>query len=113
MSSCVIFVVRGAYKSVERESSPPGVSAAGRRKRSATLTTRRVRSFSSVARWNEPGVSLGVSRARSTARAFRRLPSIVEVNGFAAPRNRRAIRSISSNVSTASRRSSSVAPVSR
>jgi hypothetical protein len=47
-----------------------GFSAAERRKRSATLTMRRVRSFSSLARWNEPGaspgVSPGISRARST-----------------------------------------------
>ena len=40
---------------VEREPSPTGVgrvAAAERRKRSATLTMRRDRSFSSLARWN-------------------------------------------------------------
>ena len=44
----------GASVEVERESSLPGVGrvAAGWRKRSATLTMRRVRSFSSLARWN-------------------------------------------------------------
>ena len=58
---------------VEREPSPPGVgrvAAAERRKRSATLAMRRDRSFSSLARWNEQGVSPwnepGVSRARSS-----------------------------------------------
>ena len=61
----------GASVEVERESSPPDVgrvAAAERRKRSATLTMRRDRSFSSLARWNEQGVSPwnepGVSRAR-------------------------------------------------
>ena len=45
----------GASFEVEREPSPPGVgrvAAAERRKRSATLTMRRDRSFSSLARWN-------------------------------------------------------------
>ena len=43
-----------------------------------------------------------VSRARSTARAFCKSPSIAEVIGFAPPRTRRAIRSVSLNVVTAS-----------
>ena len=44
----------GASVEIERESSLPGVGrvAAGWRKRPATLTMRRVRSFSSLARWN-------------------------------------------------------------
>ena len=51
----------------------------------------------------------GVSRARSTSRASRRDFSIILVVGCALPSTRRAIRSISSFVATASRRSSSVA----
>ena len=56
----------GASVEIERESSLPGVGrvAAGWRKRPATLTMRRVRSFSSLARWNEP------PRARSAARCW-------------------------------------------
>ena len=52
----------------------------------------------------------GVSRARSAARAFRSSCSIPAVSGCSPPRKRRAIRSVSSSVVTASRISSSVAP---
>ena len=45
----------------------------------------------------------GVSRARSAARAFRRDCSLSTVNGCAPPNTRRAIRSVSSSVVTASR----------
>ena len=51
----------------------------------------------------------GDSRARSTARAYRRDSSIPLVTGCAPPSTRRAVRSVSSSVATASRRSSSVA----
>ena len=54
----------------------------------------------------------GVSRARSVARASRRAFSTDPVVGCAPPSTRRAIRSKSSSVVTASRRSSSVAPAS-
>ncbi len=57
----------------------------------------------------------GVSRARSSARAFCRVFSIPIVVGCAPPSTRRAIGSVSSSVVTASRRSgsSSVAPSSQ
>ena len=48
----------------------------------------------------------GVSRARSVARASRKSPSMLFVSGCAPPSTRRAIRSVSSSVFTASRRSS-------
>ena len=51
----------------------------------------------------------GVSRAWSTARAYRRSPSNDVVSGCAPPSTRRAIRVVSSSIATASRRSSSVA----
>ena len=54
----------------------------------------------------------GVSRARSAARAFRSSSSIPVVVGCAPPSTRRAVRPISSNVVTLSRRSSSVAAAS-
>ena len=52
----------------------------------------------------------GVSRARSAARDFCRSRPIPIVTGCAPPSTRRAIRSNSSNVATASRTLSSVAP---
>ena len=55
------------------------------------------------------GFGGGVSRARSAARAFCRAASMLSVRGCAPPNTRRAARSVSSNVVTASRRSSSVA----
>ena len=59
----------GASVEIERESSLPGVGrvAAGWRKRPATLTMRRVRSFSSLARWNEPPRARSLARDRSNA----------------------------------------------
>ena len=51
----------------------------------------------------------GVSRVRSAARDVRRRSSIPLAAGCAPPNTRRAIRSTSSSVATASRRSSSVA----
>ena len=48
----------------------------------------------------------GVSRARSATRAARRAPSIPSTSGCAPPSTRRAIRSVSSSVVTALRRSS-------
>ena len=52
------------------------------------------------------------SRARSAARALRRLVFQSRQDGCAPPSTRRAVRSVSSSVATASRRSSSVAPAS-
>ena len=49
-------------------------------------------------------------RTRSTSRAVRRESSVSIVAGCAPPNTRREIRSASASVSTASRRSSSVAP---
>ena len=54
----------------------------------------------------------GVSRAWSAARDSCRATSIIGARGCAPPNTRRAVRSVSSSVATASRRSSSVAPVS-
>ena len=51
----------------------------------------------------------GVSRARSAARASRRVIPIPAAVGCAPPNTRRAIRSMSSSIVTASRLSSSVA----
>ena len=62
----------GASVEIERESSLPGVGrvAAGWRKRPATLTMRRVRSFSSLARWNEPPRARSAARDRSNGAFF-------------------------------------------